>query len=55
MVLTDLLTISANDCGYPAASSPAGFSGKLPVGVQFMGPYLQDEKVLQAMAWMDAK
>lgn len=48
MYLQDLYTIGANLAGLPAISVPSGFdsSGK-PYGLQFMGPQLQDESVLQ--------
>ncbi|MCH7686856.1 MAG: Asp-tRNA(Asn)/Glu-tRNA(Gln) amidotransferase subunit GatA, partial [Planctomycetes bacterium] len=49
MYLTDIYTISANLAGLPAISIPAGFSSAgLPIGLQLIGPALQEEQLLQA-------
>ena len=49
MYLTDIYTISANLTGLPAISIPAGFSSTgLPIGLQLIGPALQEEQLLQA-------
>ncbi len=56
MYLSDIYTIVANIASIPAISVPCGLSNDLPVGLQFMGPYLGDDKVLNAAAaYMDAK
>jgi aspartyl-tRNA(Asn)/glutamyl-tRNA(Gln) amidotransferase subunit A len=49
MYLSDIFTISANLAGIPAISLPCGFSsGNLPIGLQFIGPSLDEEAVLRA-------
>ncbi|HIA02102.1 MAG TPA: Asp-tRNA(Asn)/Glu-tRNA(Gln) amidotransferase subunit GatA, partial [Myxococcales bacterium] len=48
MYLMDIYTISANLAGIPAISMPCGFSSsKLPIGLQLMGPWFQEEQLLQ--------
>ena len=48
MYLSDIFTISANLAGLPAISLPCGFSKKgLPIGLQIIGPYLEEEMVLK--------
>ncbi|HLC39060.1 MAG TPA: Asp-tRNA(Asn)/Glu-tRNA(Gln) amidotransferase subunit GatA [Patescibacteria group bacterium] len=47
MYLSDIYTISANLAGLPAASIPAGFIGKLPVGLQVIAPRLEEERIFQ--------
>jgi aspartyl-tRNA(Asn)/glutamyl-tRNA(Gln) amidotransferase subunit A len=49
MYLQDIYTIAANLVGAPAISIPSGFSATgLPLGMQIMGPAMQDGKVLSA-------
>jgi len=48
MYLMDIYTISANLAGIPAISMPCGLSSsKLPIGLQLMGPWFQEEQLLQ--------
>lgn len=48
LYLQDLYTISANLAGLPAISVPCGFNTKgLPLGLQLIGPFLQEAQVLQ--------
>ena len=47
MYLSDRCTIPANIAGIPAISIPAGFANKLPIGMQIMGKYIDDQTVLQ--------
>lgn len=58
MYLNDIYTIAANLAGIPAMSLPAGFSDGLPVGMQLMGNYFSEARLLsvahqyqQATAW----
>ena len=46
MYLEDLFTISANLAGVPAMSIPHGFAYGLPIGLQLMGNYLEESKIL---------
>jgi aspartyl-tRNA(Asn)/glutamyl-tRNA(Gln) amidotransferase subunit A len=48
MYLNDIYTIGANLAGLPAVSIPCGFVGKLPVGLQVVGPHFGEEKILGA-------
>jgi aspartyl-tRNA(Asn)/glutamyl-tRNA(Gln) amidotransferase subunit A len=44
--LADIYTLSANLAGLPGMSIPAGFSQKLPVGLQMIGDYWSESKLL---------
>lgn len=47
--LSDIYTIAVNLAGLPALTLPAGFSGGgLPVGVQLVGNYFAEAKILGA-------
>jgi aspartyl-tRNA(Asn)/glutamyl-tRNA(Gln) amidotransferase subunit A len=48
MYLNDIYTIGANLAGLPAMSIPCGFVGKLPIGLQIIGPHFGEEKILGA-------
>jgi aspartyl-tRNA(Asn)/glutamyl-tRNA(Gln) amidotransferase subunit A len=51
MYLMDIYTISANLAGVPALSMPCGFSSDgLPIGLQLMGRWFDEERLLQAAA-----
>ena len=46
MYLSDIYTVSVNLAGLPAISIPAGFANKLPVGMQIIGNYFAESKLL---------
>lgn len=48
MYLNDIFTIPINLAGLPALSLPAGFAGGLPVGLQLVGRYLDEARLLNA-------
>lgn len=50
MYMSDVLTVSVNIAGLPALSLPCGYINKLPVGLQIIGNYYNEKKVLEA-AW----
>jgi aspartyl-tRNA(Asn)/glutamyl-tRNA(Gln) amidotransferase subunit A len=47
MYLNDIYTIAANLAGIPAMSLPGGFVNGLPVGIQLMGNYFDEERLLK--------
>jgi len=46
MYLSDIYTIAANLAGLPALSVPCGFSAELPVGLQMIGDYFCEDRLL---------
>jgi aspartyl-tRNA(Asn)/glutamyl-tRNA(Gln) amidotransferase subunit A len=46
MYLNDIYTVSVNLAGLPAISLPAGFSKGLPVGMQVIGDYFSESRLL---------
>jgi len=46
MYLSDIYTVSVNLAGLPALSVPAGFINELPVGMQIMGNYFSEARLL---------
>jgi len=46
MYLSDIFTIGANLAGVPAISIPVGFVGDKPVGMQLIGDYFAEERLL---------
>ncbi len=48
MYMQDIYTIASNLAGLPAMSIPAGMSSGLPIGLQLIGNYLDESKLLNA-------
>ena len=46
MYLSDIYTIAVNLAGLPGMSIPVGFSKNLPVGMQIIGNYFSEAKLL---------
>jgi len=46
MYLSDIFTIAVNLAGIPAMSIPIGFANNMPVGMQIMGNYFEESKLL---------
>ena len=46
MYLSDIYTVSVNLAGLPAVSVPAGFSDGLPIGMQIIGNYFREARLL---------
>lgn len=46
MYLSDIYTIAVNLAGLPGMSIPAGFADKLPVGLQLIGNYFAEARLL---------
>ncbi|CEK10462.1 Asp-tRNA(Asn)/Glu-tRNA(Gln) amidotransferase subunit GatA [Legionella hackeliae] len=46
--LADVFTVAVNLAGLPALSIPAGFSEGLPIGMQLIGNYFEEAKLLNA-------
>ena len=46
MYLEDIYTIAANLAGLPAMSIPCGLVGGNPVGLQLVGNYFEEAKIL---------
>jgi len=48
MYLSDIYTIAVNLAGLPGLSLPVGFVGQRPVGLQLIGNYFAEERLLNA-------
>ncbi|MFT4607194.1 MAG: aspartyl-tRNA(Asn)/glutamyl-tRNA(Gln) amidotransferase subunit A [Gammaproteobacteria bacterium] len=48
MYLQDIYTLSLNLAGLPGMSIPAGFSQNMPVGLQLIGNYFEESRILNA-------
>jgi aspartyl-tRNA(Asn)/glutamyl-tRNA(Gln) amidotransferase subunit A len=47
MYLSDIYTIAVNLAGLPAMSIPAGFIDGMPVGLQIIGNYFAEDRLLK--------
>jgi aspartyl-tRNA(Asn)/glutamyl-tRNA(Gln) amidotransferase subunit A len=54
MYLADIFVCAVNLAGLPALNLPAGRSEGLPVGIQLIAPYFEDERLLAAAAALEA-
>jgi len=52
MYLVDIYTVSANLVGVPALSVPVGKVENLPIGLQIMGKYFEENKILEIAKWI---
>jgi aspartyl-tRNA(Asn)/glutamyl-tRNA(Gln) amidotransferase subunit A len=48
MYLGDIMTVAPSLAGLPVVSMPAGWAGKLPVGIQIIGAQKNEAVVLNA-------
>ena len=48
LYMADVFTVPINLAGVPAISVPCGFAGRLPVGLQLIGPHFGEAAVLKA-------
>lgn len=53
MYLVDAYTVAVKLAGIPAISMPAGAIGRLPVGLQIIGNYFEENKVLSVAEHME--
>jgi len=54
MYLSDIFTIAVNLAGLPGLSQPCGFAEDLPVGLQWIAPAWQEDKILAAASAYEA-
>ncbi|HPS91624.1 MAG TPA: Asp-tRNA(Asn)/Glu-tRNA(Gln) amidotransferase subunit GatA [Methanothrix sp.] len=54
LYMADVFTVPINLAGVPAVSVPCGFSGRLPIGLQLMGPHFGEATVLRTAAAFEA-
>lgn len=47
MYMADVNTVPVNLAGVPSISVPCGFSGKLPIGVQFIGGFFDEPRLIR--------
>jgi aspartyl-tRNA(Asn)/glutamyl-tRNA(Gln) amidotransferase subunit A len=54
LYMADVFTVPINLAGVPAVSIPCGFAGRLPIGLQLMGPHFGEATVLRAAQAFEA-
>jgi len=55
MYASDSLTVLANLTGIPALNVPFGFEGNLPVGMQIMGRWFEDDRVVALARFLEGR
>ncbi|MDP3710125.1 MAG: Asp-tRNA(Asn)/Glu-tRNA(Gln) amidotransferase subunit GatA [bacterium] len=53
MYLADIYTVAVNLAGLPAISIPAGKIGNLPVGLQLIGKWFEEENIFEAAKFIE--
>jgi len=53
MYLVDIYTVSVNLAGLPGLSLPVGKTGNLPVGLQIIGNYFEENKILAIASFIE--
>ncbi|MHC1603527.1 MAG: amidase family protein, partial [Candidatus Syntropharchaeales archaeon] len=48
LYLADINTVAVNLAGLPSISIPAGYSEGLPIGLQIIGRYFEEQRVMNA-------
>jgi aspartyl-tRNA(Asn)/glutamyl-tRNA(Gln) amidotransferase subunit A len=54
LYMADVFTVPINLAGVPAISLPCGFAGRLPIGLQLMGPHFGEAELLRAAQAFEA-
>lgn len=54
MYLTDIFTVTTNLAGLPGLSQPIGLANGLPVGLQWIAPALEEERILGMASALEA-
>ncbi len=54
MYLTDIFTVTTNLAGLPGLSQPIGLADGLPVGLQWIAPALEEERILGMASALEA-
>ena len=54
LYMADVFTVPINLAGVPAISVPCGFAGRLPIGLQLIGPHFGEATVMKAAQAFEA-
>jgi aspartyl-tRNA(Asn)/glutamyl-tRNA(Gln) amidotransferase subunit A len=54
MYLADVNTLPVNLAGVPSISLPCGFAGQLPIGLQLMGNFFDEGRLIQTAYTFEA-